>query len=67
MFPILLALLDELKLPSALESVCVKDRKCDDPLEKMYYSAGYQPVCYYCAFEDHDESIPDDVYPQGTC
>ena len=30
MFPILLALLNELELPLALESVCVKDRKCDD-------------------------------------
>lgn len=57
------ALLDELALPPALESVCVKDHKCDDPLERLYYSAGYPAICYYCASEDLDESVPDDVYP----
>ena len=37
----------------------IEDHKCDDLLEELYYSA---PVCYYCASEDLDKSMLDNVY-----
>ena len=42
------ATLEELNLPGRLEGVCVKAHTCNDPMEKLYYSCGYEPVCYYC-------------------
>ena len=33
-----------------------------DPVEKLYYSAGYNPICYYYASEEVCE-VPQDVYP----
>ena len=42
------ALLDELNLPPGLESVCIRDHQCGDTTEKLYYFAGFDPVCYYC-------------------
>ena len=57
------ALFNDLDLPAELDTVCVKDHGCGDPVEKLYYSAGYDPICLYCSSEDLDQSVPDNVYP----
>ena len=35
---------------------------CQDPIEKLYYSAKYEPICVYCA-RNKPWTIPDQ-YPQ---
>ena len=30
---------------------------CYDPIEKQYYSAGYAPICIYCAEEIVDANL----------
>ena len=33
------------------EDVGIKEHVCNDPIEKLYYSAGFEPICIYCAKE----------------
>ncbi len=56
------ALFDELELPPQLETVCVRDHNCCDPIETLYYSAEYNLICYYCASKELDDSVPEEVY-----
>ncbi len=61
------ATFDDLELPSELQSVCIKFHECDEPMEKLYYSCGFPPVCYYCS-KDLPESTSDEHYPLcGNC
>ena len=60
------ATLEDLVMPPELSTVCVRDHQCGDPMEKLYYSAGYDPVCYYCASENVDDSIAAEFYPMCT-
>ena len=57
---------DDLNLPENLTSVYVKYHNCYDPVEKLYYSTGYQAICIYCCSEDlgniQDENSK--YYPQ---
>ena len=41
----------DLELEDDFPLVYVRDISCDDPIEKLYYSAGYEPICIYCAQE----------------
>ncbi len=41
--------LQELDLPSPLDEVYIRSVKCFQAVEKLYYSAGYDPICIYCA------------------
>ena len=47
----------DLDLPGRLKNVCVKDHRCNDPIEKLYYSCGFKPVCCYCASNDVGEDV----------
>ena len=38
---------EDLNLPSDIK-VSIRDHDCHDPVEKLYYSCGYEPVCIYC-------------------
>ena len=42
----------ELDLPGRLKNVCVKDHKCSDPIEKLYYSCDFEAICCWCASDD---------------
>ena len=53
---------EDIEFPDGLESVCIRDHNCSDPIEKLYYSAGYDPICYYCASEEITE-VSEDIYP----
>ena len=47
------ASLSDLDLPPMLSSVCVRDIHCHDPVEKLYYSMKYDPICIYCCSTDN--------------
>ena len=56
------ASLAELKLPEDYKEVEIRDHECNDPIEILYYSAKYSPICIYCATEQGYEK--DDEYPK---
>lgn len=56
-------MLEELNLPDTLSSVCILDNNCNDPIEPLYYSADFSPICVYCASEDLSNSPTSDYYP----
>ena len=58
------ASLDDLDLPDSLSSVVVRSHQCGDAIERLYYSAGYEDICIFCATASHlVQSLPDSVYP----
>ena len=52
------ATLQELDLPDKFSCVYVREHNCFDPIEKLYYSAGFEPICIYCAAEDVEDCNP---------
>ena len=56
-------MLEELNLPDSLSSVRILDHNCDDPIEPLYYSTDFSPICVYCASEDLSNSPASDCYP----
>ena len=51
---------------SILKSVYVKENlTCESPIELPYYSAGNDPICYYCGGQDELSTNPD-YYPLCT-
>ena len=57
------AALSDLELPSVLSEVCARDLQCYDPVEKLYYSMNYDPICIYCCAEENLVT-KDGYYPQ---
>ena len=45
----------EVDLSGKLKGVCVKDHRCSDPIEKLYYSCGFELICYWCGSIDVSE------------
>lgn len=54
--------LSDLGLSGKLGDVCVRKLECSDPVEKLYYSMKYDPICIYCSCEDN-LTTPDNCYP----
>ena len=52
----------DLDLSDELADVHFRDLRCEDPIEKLYYSMGYEQICIYCSSED-DVDIPEKCYP----
>uniref|UniRef100_A0A1X7TME8 Uncharacterized protein n=1 Tax=Amphimedon queenslandica TaxID=400682 RepID=A0A1X7TME8_AMPQE len=52
----------ELNLPEAFSEVEIRDHECNDPIEVLYYSAKYSPICIYCAKDEGYEK--DNEYPK---
>ena len=52
----------DLDLSDELSNVRFRDLRCEDPVEKLYYSMGYEPICIYCSAED-DLNITEKFYP----
>ena len=42
----------DMDLPDELSDVHFRDLRCEDPVEKLYYSMGYEQICIYCSTED---------------
>ena len=59
------ASLSDLDLSGRLQDVVVRDLRCYDPLEKLYYSLNRDPICIYCCSERSLHS-PESCYPQCT-
>ena len=57
--------LQDLDLPGKLADVYVQDIVCGEPVEKLYYSAKYPPICLQCA-TPVDPNTESDHYPQCT-
>jgi len=58
------ATLEELDLPDNLKSAVVHVHNCHDPVEKLYYSADFQPICIYCSSEEIETPDQEGYYPQ---
>ena len=45
---------------------CMFDNSCYDPIERLYYSAGYPPICVYYGEEQtqSESDINPQLYPQ---
>ena len=56
------ASLKDLNLSEEYKFVDIRDHDCYDPVEKLYYSAEYTPICVYCAAEY--PYTTSDRYPQ---
>ena len=59
----------DLDLDDDFPLVYVRDLSCDDPIEKLYYSVGYEPICIHCGQEvivDAD-STPKSYPRYGDC
>lgn len=56
------AQLRDLGLSGKISEVCCRDLWCNDPIEKLYYSAGYTPICIFCAADVIIER--EGFYPQ---
>ena len=35
---------EDIEFPDGLESVCIRDHNCGDPVERLYYSAEYDAI-----------------------
>ena len=55
--------LQYLDLPGRLVKVNVRDMSFGEPIEKLYYSVKYPPICIYCAIPV-DMNPGEDHYPQ---
>ena len=53
--------LSDLDLPDWLKNMSLRDHKCGDPIEKLYYSCGFEPICMKCSSEDVQSST--DFFP----
>ena len=61
------ASLNDLELPVTLEHVCIRDIQCGEPVEKLYYSMKYDPICIHCCSEEKLQ-FREGFYPQcGQC
>ena len=58
------ATLEELDLPDKFSCVHVKEHNCYDTIEKLYYSAGFVPICIYA---EEDVEDPDDSQNYPMC
>ena len=54
----------DLDLPDELKEsdVHFRDLRCEDPVEKLYYSMGFEQICIYYSTED-DLDIRENFYP----
>ena len=52
----------DLDLPEELSDVHFRSLRCEDPVERLHYSMGYEPICIQCSSED-DLKLSDNEYP----
>ena len=43
-------LFDDIQLPHGV-NVHVKDHDCADPIERIYYSCHFEPMCIHCGID----------------
>lgn len=52
----------DLNLPAELDNVENRVHQCGDTIEKLYYSAKYDPICVYCGVSEPFSN--EDCYPR---
>ena len=58
------ATFQELNLPDSLTYyIHILEHNCYDPAEPLYYAAGFNPICVYCAGEEVQDSGTSKNYP----
>ena len=55
--------LQELQLAGKLAEVYVKDISCEDPIERLYYTAKCPPICVHCACPMPEGNAAAEHYP----
>ena len=50
-------------LPDKFLCVYVREHNCFEPIEKLYFSAGFEPICIFCAEEDVEDVEDSENYP----
>ena len=58
--------LQDLHLGDEFKDVEIRDRACGDTIEKLYYSAGFEPVCVYCGC-DQPFTSPEQYTQYKAC
>lgn len=63
------ASLEDVDLGPSLASykLMIRDHRCGDNIEKLYYSAGHETICIFCGTTDLVNSVPEGVYPICLC
>ena len=61
------AQLQDLGLSGWLNNVYTRELLCEDPIEKLYYSAKYRPICTYCAEVPKDRIHNVHVFTSQWC
>ena len=56
--------LQDLELPGRLAIVYVRDISCEQPIERLYYTAKYPPICVYCAHSLDEADSDSGYFPQ---
>ena len=54
---------DDLSLPESLSGVVVRDHRCGDVIEALYYSAGFEDICVHCAATADLVKVSESSYP----
>ena len=60
------ASLEDLTLPESLASVVICEHRCGDKIEALYYSAGFEDICIYCAVTTDLVQVSESSYPICT-
>ena len=59
------AQLQDADIPTYLKDIVyVRQMSCEDPIEKLYYSAKFEDICVYCAASVPPWSDTEPYYPQ---
>jgi hypothetical protein len=56
------AKLSHLDLPDEFKDIEIRTHSCNDPIERLYYSANFQPICVYCG--KNEPFTEPNLYPQ---
>ena len=57
------ATFQDLDLPDSITCVHILEHNCYDSVEPLYYVAGFDPICVYCASEEVQDSSTSEKYP----
>ena len=57
----------ELDVPESLTCVYVLEHNCYDPVEPLYHTAGFDPICVYCASEVQDSGASENYPMCDSC
>ena len=54
-------------LSVGLKDAYLKDHDCRDPIEKLYYSCGYQAICIHCGCSEYLRGVEEHGHHYPQC